>query len=111
MTVIAECPITSCDWKLEDDPELNARNIAVSPQVAAALGTPLDAFLSIRDHQLMQRNERELEQHFAKHTVLEWVTELMLERGRVQKARAALEAMQGGGSTDPQVPELEAALA
>ena len=80
MSVIAECPISTCSWKLEGDPELNARNVAMSPQVAAALGTPLDAFLSIRQHQLMQGNERKLEEHFATHTVLEWVTDLMAAR-------------------------------
>ncbi len=80
MRTIFECPISSCDWKLEVDDELEARNIALSPQVAMALGTPLDAFLSIRSHHLMQRNERELEQHLAKHTVLEWLTDLMAAR-------------------------------
>lgn len=89
MRVIAECPISTCSWKLEDDPELNARNIAMSPQIAAALGTPLDAFLSIRNHQLMQGNERKLEEHFATHTTLEWATDLMAARA---SARADQEA-------------------
>ena len=53
MSTIVECPISSCTWTLERDDEVEARNIAVSPQVAAALGTPLDAFLSIRSHQLL----------------------------------------------------------
>lgn len=86
MSVIAECPISSCPWKLEDDPELNARNVAMSPQVAAALGTPLDAFLSIRNHQLMQGNERKLEEHFSTHSVLEWVTDLMAARAGLPPA-------------------------
>lgn len=91
MTVIAPCPISTCDWVLEQDDELNARNVAVSPQVAAALGTPLDAFLSIRTNQLLQQNERALEEHFATHSVLEWVTDLMEARRLLSVAEAGAE--------------------
>lgn len=78
------CPISTCPWSLWEDPELAARNAAAAPAVAAALGTPLDAFESIRRHQLATRLERELEQHLTSHTVLEWVTELMAARAATQ---------------------------
>jgi hypothetical protein len=89
MRTVIECPLNGCDWKLENDDDLDARNIAMSPQVAAALGTPLDAFLSIRSHQVMQSRERELEQHFATHSTLEWVQALMAARAKVAELEAS----------------------
>lgn len=90
MSVLVICPISTCDWKLENDDDLEARNVAASPQVAAALGTPLDAFLSIRSHQLMQQHERDLEAHFATHPVLDWVNDLMAERAKSALLEARL---------------------
>jgi len=86
MTAAMECPISTCDWTLEVDYELEARNVALSPSVAAALGVPLDAFLSIRNNQLAQRVEGEIEEHLVTHSAREWLTDLSADRTRIRRA-------------------------
>lgn len=110
MSVAFECPILSCDWKLERDYALDARNAVAAPGVAAAMGVPLVAFQAIREQQMAKHTEAELDRHFRSHPVLDWVRDLMAERQRLDAVRAIVRVMREVESSDPQLADLEQVL-
>lgn len=75
MTVL-RCPL--CPWTLTPAAELHAASNAVAaPAVAAALGMPAGALLSIHQHQARQRDEHAIEVHMWTHPPAEWLPKLM----------------------------------
>lgn len=70
------CPL--CDWTLESEVARMRRpdNLAAAPGVAAALGVPTDAMLSIHENACRRRDEHELEQHLSTHGPKDWLPAL-----------------------------------
>ena len=54
MSVIAECPISTCDWKLEDDPELGAVPLELGVAESEP-GEPGDVRVDIRGREVPVR--------------------------------------------------------
>lgn len=96
MTLSYECPLPECDWAHEIDHDLDARNTLAAPGVAAVMGVPLDAFLSLRAHQAARNLEHTLEQHLNSHTLIEWVTALAAAQRRVARLEALVAPSERG---------------
>lgn len=81
MKPTVSCPL--CDWTLELDPTLTDRNAA--PAVAAALGMPAHALLSIHAHQAAQRTESLIDAHMRSHQPKDWLPALMDARRQITR--------------------------
>ena len=76
------CPL--CDWTQPSAVgQYQASNAAAAPAVAAAMGLPADALLSMHTRQCMRHDETMLNRHLGSHRLDEWVTALMTARGQV----------------------------
>lgn len=80
------CPL--CDWThVPEAAQYAASNVVAAPAVAAALGMPADALLSIHRHQAMGRDEQAIDQHMRTHPPQDWLPMLMQLRATVERVR------------------------
>lgn len=81
---VYRCPL--CDWVHTPEAlQYAASNVAAAPAVAAALGMPADALLSIHRQQAMGRDEHAIERHMRTHPPQDWLPALIEARATVRR--------------------------
>lgn len=93
------CPV--CDWT---EPRTfvayAVSNAVAAPSVAAALGMPADALLSIHQHQNAKRDEATLKRHLSTHGPEDWLPVIMRARTTTQRVRDLCESIEPATPSD-----------